>query len=250
MAEPGSNAQSADGSYIAQAASGGTAIVKVYQTAAPAAITPEQLAAATRRLQELPLDVIPAPAALPAGSHMPLARNALFVGREADLKALAGALKAGDTAAVGQIAAVTGLGGIGKTQLASEFVHRYGQYFQGGVFWLGFADPEAVPAEIATCGGIGGMKLRDDFGSLSLNDQVQLVAAEWQGPLPRLLVFDNCEDEALLASWRPRAGGCRVLATSRREVWSSHLGVHALPLGVLARPESLALLGRLRSDST
>ena len=92
------------------------------------------------------------------------------------------------------------------------------------------------------------MKLRDDFGSLPLNDQVQHVAAEWQGPLPRLLVFDNCEDEALLASWRPRAGGCRVLVTSRREIWSLHLGVHALSLGVLQRPESLTLLHSHRPD--
>ena len=63
---------------------------------------------------------------------MPIARNALFVGREEDLKALARALKAGGTAAVGQVATVTGLGGIGKTQLASEFVYRYGQYSRAG----------------------------------------------------------------------------------------------------------------------
>jgi hypothetical protein len=169
---------------------------------------------------------------------MPLARNALFVGREEDLKALASALKAGETAAVGQVATVTGLGGIGKTQLASEFVHRYGQYFTGGVFWLSFADPAAVPAEIATCGGAGGMKLRNNFGSLPLEEQVRLVAAEWQGPLPRLLVFDNCEDEVLLARWRPRTGGCRVLVTSRRETWSPHLGVHGVSLGVLSEAKA------------
>jgi hypothetical protein len=40
---------------------------------------------------------------------------------------------------------------MGKTQLASEFVHRYGSYFAGGVFWLSFADAEAVPAEIDAC---------------------------------------------------------------------------------------------------
>jgi hypothetical protein len=92
----------------------------------------ERLAQAEARLAAMPLDVVPPPASLPAGSRMPLARNPLFVGRDADLKALARALKAGETAAVGQIAAATGLGGIGKTQLASEFVHRYGQYFLGG----------------------------------------------------------------------------------------------------------------------
>jgi tetratricopeptide (TPR) repeat protein len=240
--------QAARGSYIAQAKDGATANVTVYQTAAPAPVDAERLAAATARLAELPLDAVPEPAALPPGSRMGLARNALFVGREADLKALAAALKSGETAAVGQIAAATGLGGIGKTQLASEFVHRYGRYFEGGVFWVSFGAPDSIPAEIASCGGAGALDLRPDFGKLPRADQVGLVSAAWQGPLPRLLVFDNCEDEALLAQWRPPAGGGRVLVTSHRADWSRALGVRALALGVLARPESIALLREHRPD--
>jgi hypothetical protein len=79
-------------------------------------------------LDGLPLDTIPGVAPLPYGSRMPLARNPLFVGREADLRQLAATLKGGGTAAIGQIAAATGLGGIGKTNLATEFAHRYGQF--------------------------------------------------------------------------------------------------------------------------
>jgi KaiC/GvpD/RAD55 family RecA-like ATPase len=55
---------------------------------------------------------------------MPLARNPLFVGRTSDLLALAGALQRGGVASSGQVVAATGLGGVGKTQLATEFVHR------------------------------------------------------------------------------------------------------------------------------
>jgi tetratricopeptide (TPR) repeat protein len=177
-----------------------------------------------------------------------LRRNPLFVGREADLRALATALKGGETAAIGQTAAVSGLGGIGKTQLASEFVHRYGQFFVGGVYWLNCADPAAVPTEVATCGGPGALALHPEFHTLPLADQVQLVQAAWQGPLPRLLVFDNCEEEALLAQWRPPHGGCRVLVTSRRAQWEATFGVRALPLEILQRGESLALLRHYRPD--
>lgn len=196
------------------------------------------------RLDALPLIRIPDPAPLPLGSLMPLSKNPLFVGREEDLRALASVLKAGGAAAIGQLetAAATGLGGIGKTQLASEFVHRYGQFFDGGVFWLSFAEAKSIPAEIAACGGAGAMELRSDFGSRPLNEQVRLVQAAWQRPLPRLLVFDNCEDPELLARWRPPSGGCRVLVTSRRCDWEIALGVQTLALGVLSRPESLALL--------
>jgi hypothetical protein len=70
-------------------------IVGAFQDAAPVQVGEETRARAETRLAAMPTDVVPAPGALPAGSHMPLARNALFVGREEDLKALAVALKAG-----------------------------------------------------------------------------------------------------------------------------------------------------------
>lgn len=186
------------------------------------------------------------PAPLPHGSRMPLKRNPLFVGRGEDLQWLARVLQAGDTAATGQIAAVTGMGGIGKTQLAIEFVHRYGRYFAGGVFWLSFADPAGVSTEVALCGGRGSLDLAPNFGSLPLEDQVRLVLLAWQSPLPRLLVFDNCEDEGLLTQWRPPTGGCRVLITSRRQTWSKILAVQTLPLDVLRRVESIDLLRKFR----
>ncbi len=207
----------------------------------------EAAKAGAQRLTTLPLDTIPNPATLPPGSRMPLNPNPLFVGREKDLKGLAQALKVGQATAIGQIAAATGLGGIGKTQLAAEFVHRYGQYFSGGVFWLSFADPKAIPAEIAACGGPAYMNLAN-FEQLELPGQVELVQAAWSNPLPRLLVFDNCEEESLLAHWRPATGGCRVLVTSRRATWDPTLDVQALPLGVLSRPESIELLRKHRPD--
>ncbi|MBV9786738.1 MAG: tetratricopeptide repeat protein [Chloroflexi bacterium] len=198
----------------------------------------------------LPRETVPSPAPLPNGSRMPLHRNPLFVGRAEDLRAVAEALHLGSTAAIGQIeiAAATGLGGIGKTQLACEFAHRYGQFFAGGVFWLSFADPAAVPAEVAACGGSEGMQLSPDFETLPLDAQVRQVLTVWTQPLPRLLIFDNCEDEALLAQWQPPHGGCRVLVTSRRHHWDPALGVQAVSLDVLSRPESLILLRSFRPD--
>lgn len=194
----------------------------------------------------LPLDQLPQPGPLPTGSKMPLGRNPLFVGREADLLSLATALTEDSSAgnSLIQTAAITGLGGMGKTQLAGEFVHRYGRYFAGGVFWLSFEEAAIVPGEVAGCGGPGNMELRQDFAARSLDEQVQLVKAAWQEPVARLLVFDNCEDPDLLRRWRPISGGCRVLLTCRRLDWDLALGVQAQALGVLNRLESLDLLAR------
>jgi tetratricopeptide (TPR) repeat protein len=222
--------------------------IAIYTQATPRPVEPEVLTAAERQLAALPLDTLPAPALLPAGSRMPLRHSPLFVGREADLRALAFALKGGEITAIGQTAAAMGLGGIGKTQLASEFVHRYGQFFAGGVFWLNFADPAAVPTEVAGCGVPDALALQLDIPTLPLEEQVRLVQVAWQSPLPRLLVFDNCEDETLLAQWRPPHGSCRVLVTSRRTQWEAVSGVRVLLLGVLQRQESVTLLRYHRPD--
>jgi len=240
--------QIAIGSNIALAKDGSTAIVNVYQLAAAQPIDRVAVVAAHATLSQLPLDELPKPAVLPPGSRMPFAPNRLFVGREDDLRALARIIMAGGTAAIGQIAVATGLGGIGKTQLAAEFAHRYGQYFVGGVFWLSFADTANVSTEVALCGGAGGLDLRPDFASLKIDDQVALVSAAWQSPLPRLLIFDNCEDEQLLPQWRPRTGGCRIIVTSRRDKWNKGLVAETFAVGVLNRPESIALLRKFRPD--
>jgi tetratricopeptide (TPR) repeat protein len=204
--------------------------------------------AARQALAALPVEQLPEPASLPSGSRMPLIRNPLFVGRDADLRVLARQLKAGSVAAVAQVqvAAATGLGGIGKTQLACEFVYRYGQFFAGGVYWISFADPAAIPVEVADCGRSMGL-----FGELSadaLDHQVRLVEQAWRKPPPRLLVFDNCEDEELLQRWRPVFEGVRVLVTSRRGDWDPTLGVQVTRLDILARGASLQLLRLFRPD--
>jgi hypothetical protein len=78
-------------------------------------------------LPPLPGEHVPEPAPLPRRSRMHMRRNPQFVGRTDQLRALARALQVDGRAVIGQVASVTGLGGIGKTQLAAEFVHRYGQ---------------------------------------------------------------------------------------------------------------------------
>jgi tetratricopeptide (TPR) repeat protein len=205
------------------------------------------LAEAERRLAALPLTTVATLGPLPAAARMPLRRNPHFIGRVATLQELAHALRGGPDQANASVCPVviTGLGGIGKTQLAGEFIYRYGRFFAGGVFWLSFADAGAVPAELAACGST--LALRPDFDELPLEEQVRLVMAAWQEPLPRLLIFDNCEDPELLARWRPGSGGCRVLATSRRAEWAGD--VRTLPLDVLARDESIALLREHRPDA-
>lgn len=190
-----------------------------------------------------PGGAVPPRGPLPPGSRLPYGPNPAFVGRSLELRTIATILDgAAGSAAPGPplTIALVGPGGIGKTQLAVECAQRLGPAFHGGVFWLSCAAPDQITAEIAACGA--GMSLRPDFAQLSRDRQVHLVCAAWEQPAPRLLIFDNCEDPALVRRWRPRQGGCRVLITSRHATWDADLGVQMVPLGLLRRSESVALL--------
>jgi hypothetical protein len=240
-ADEGNAIQHATGSYIAQASGGSQASVNVYENVWPRPIEQTVIDAALQQLGSLPLESLPAVGSLPSGSRLPaLRRNPSFVGREEELRRVATLLKGDELATV----AVTGLGGMGKSQLATEFVYRYGRYFRGGVFWLSFANDGAIPTEVAACCTALGQELRLDASTLPPADQEQLVLSAWQNALPRLLIFDNCEEERLLAQWRPSMGGCRILLTSRRADWHPDLGMQRLPLEVLPRAESKVLLGK------
>src|SRR6266511_2974088 len=169
---------------------------------------------------------------------VPYPPNPLFVGRDADLEHLYDLLR--PDASVALVPAVAGTGGIGKTQLAIEFAHHYCNQFPGGVFWLTMTDDASVRTQLVDYAGPRGLNL-SGWPAMGYDDRIAAVRAAWQQPHIRLLIFDNLEDPALLA-WRPTSGGCRVLITSRRLTWHRHSGVEALPLDVLARPDSRRLL--------
>ncbi|RRR75209.1 MAG: tetratricopeptide repeat-containing protein, partial [Candidatus Viridilinea halotolerans] len=228
----------------------GKQVIEHHFTPRSTQATPDELAAACAALAALPTAAIPEPQdVLPAGSWLGgLRRNAQFVGREADFLALAVLLKGGQSVAVnqGQAAVASGLGGIGKTQLAIEFAYRYGQHF-AGVFWLSFAQPDTIPAEFARLGGAGCLQLFTEAAGYKLDEQVNLVRSRLASGLPYLLIFDNCEEPQLVREHHP-GGATRVLITSRNPDWPGDLGVQRHALDVLHRAESIALLRQHRPE--
>jgi tetratricopeptide (TPR) repeat protein len=170
------------------------------------------------------------------------APNPLFGGRSPDLQRVASMFTKS------RAVVLAGPEGVGKTQLAVDFAHRYGRFFAGGVFWVDFGVADDVSLQVAACGDVGALELRADFADLSLDDQLHLVLRAWQEETPRLLVFDDCIDEDLLREWLPGSGGAHVLVTSRRSSWDGALKVATVPVGPLAREDGAALLHRLRPD--
>lgn len=192
-------------------------------------------------VQQLAEEQLPEPGLLPPGSALPYQRHSDFTGRESNLQRLEKKLL---SAAMNEVpvVAVTGVAGVGKTQLAVEFAYRYGRFFPGGVYWLSFAQADSVAEEIAATGSESGLHLFAANGKLTLADQASRVQQAWQQDIPRLLIFDNCEAVELLDKWRPVSGGCRILLTSQKSVWESDRQVFMHPLKTLTRTESITLL--------
>ena len=84
------------------------------------------------------------PGALPDIWNVP-ARNPRFTGRGPDLDHLAQVLAAGSAITV---QAVRGLGGVGKSQLATEYAHVHATGYDL-VWWIAAEEPAAIPDQFA-----------------------------------------------------------------------------------------------------
>lgn len=204
-------------------------------------VTPEEISAAQQTLASLPTTSLPSPDDnLPPGSWMnQLRRNQHFVGRDRDLQTLAGYLKAA-SGAQNRLTLLSGMGGVGKTQLAIELAYRYGRYF-AGVFWINCTQSANIPNEIARCGGAGQLQLYTEAAGLKIEEQVNLVRARWSCGLPYVLIFDQCEDPDIVRTYDP-GGAVRMLITSRSPEWPHDVALQRHTVGTLERAESVALL--------
>ena len=130
-----------------------------------------------------------------------------MIGRESEVAEIEAAVKAH------QLVTLTGVGGVGKTRLATEVAARLADEFPDGVWFFELAavvDSAAVPDAVAAVLGITQQPAKTVSES---------VAAALEGRV-RLLVFDNCEHvldaaadlvDAILA----QSATVTILATSR-----------------------------------
>ena len=190
-----------------------------------------------------PQGTLPNPAPLPPGSRMTHPRNDLFTGREEDLLALAADLlysTSSKSVALTPPVAAAGMGGIGKTQLATEFCYRYGQFCEG-VHWINAANAEAIGDEITTCGSAMGVT----HGLEKQQEQVDATLLEWAKSKQRIVVLDNLEDPGVLREWLPQLGNVKVLVTTRFMRWPRAMPLKLHRLDYFKRNESLELLRSL-----
>ncbi|XP_028392643.1 uncharacterized protein LOC114517183 [Dendronephthya gigantea] len=78
------------------------------------------------------------------------ARNRYFAGRIEEMKKLKHILKVEETSNEKKVrvAAVCGLGGIGKTSLVTEYAHQMKDFYQGGVYWFSAEDDKFLDKSV------------------------------------------------------------------------------------------------------
>ena len=147
----------------------------------------------------------------PASSlwNVPYRRNPFFTGREEILAHLYTTLRSSNAAALTQAQAISGLGGIGKTQIAVEYAYRNRDHYKA-VFWINASTRNAISADFVTIAALLGLPVQQE------QDIVVRAVKNWlTDHTGWLLILDNVDNLAMVADFLPVHGTGDVLLTTR-----------------------------------
>ncbi|WLW55330.1 FxSxx-COOH system tetratricopeptide repeat protein [Streptomyces sp. YU58] len=165
-------------------------------------------------------------------------RNTTFTGRNPIMNRIRNQL--GDLSGPPQPQALFGLGGVGKTQLAIEYVHRFMADYDV-VWWISAEHVDDVVASLAELAPLLGATRTQEDMTKAAQEAVQRLSRGL--PTKRwILVFDNAGDPADLVDHFPTGDGGHILLTSRNQAWSQH-GT-SQQIDVFQRDESIEHLTR------
>ncbi|MEG4328835.1 tetratricopeptide repeat protein [Microcoleus sp. herbarium5] len=169
-------------------------------------------------------------------SNIPCSGAVEFVGRTEQLSELHQLLEKNNQVA---IAAIAGMGGVGKTELAIQYAQGHAETYKGGICWL-YPKRGDIGVQIVEFAIAHFPNLTLPNG-LTLAGQVQFCWQRWaEGQV--LIVIDDVADYRQIKSYLPSESRFKVLITTRERLAKP---LARLDLDVLKPKAALALLKSL-----
>jgi len=172
--------------------------------------------------------------ALPQICNLSYLRNPNFTGREDLLNTLHDSLTSGNTTALTQ--AMHGLGGVGKTQTAVEYIYRHAAEYEIA-WWIRSEEPAKLASDYAALAEPLRLKEQGE------KDQSVIVQAVRSALAVRgrwLIVFDNANEAKEIREFLPVGGTGHLLVTSRNPAFG---GVaHPLKVERMSEDEAVRFL--------
>jgi hypothetical protein len=167
-------------------------------------------------------------------------KNMFFTGREKYIEQLHEALKLNGAMALSQPQAISGLGGIGKTQTAVEYAYKYRDEYKA-VFWVNADSKESIISSFVKIAGLLNLPVKDD-------KEQELIAASVKHWLETnsnwLLIFDNADDPKLVEKYFPFQSKGHIILTSRAQIFSNLRIMKTLKMDEMSPDESKQFLLR------
>lgn len=184
-----------------------------------------------------------APSAVPSVDAplwaVPYQRNPYFTGRQAMLEQLHHALAHEHTVALSHPQTISGLGGIGKTQVALEYVYRYYSAYSA-VLWMRAESHDTLLADFSS---LAHLLALPEATAREQEQLVKAVLAWFHSHTGWLLILDNADDFPALSAFLPALGHGHILITTRAHSLGD-LAPHPLLLDVLEPEEGKVLILR------
>ena len=143
--------------------------------------------------------------------NVPFPRNPFFTGREDVLEHIHTLLSTRNAAFISQPPAISGLGGIGKTQTAVEYAYRYQQEYQY-VLWLQANTRETLISDVVTLADLLTLPEKDTEDQ---SRTIEAVKRWFEEHSNWLLIVDNADDLPMTDTFLPRKGRGHILLTTR-----------------------------------
>jgi tetratricopeptide (TPR) repeat protein len=147
-------------------------------------------------------------------------RNPFFTGREEQLEAIHENIWADGSVALSQPIAVSGLGGIGKTQVAIEYAYRYFDEYKF-ILWVTADSADSIISDFVAVAKLLDLSVKDD------SDQNVVISAviNWLKTNDSwLLILDNADDIKVVEQFLPTGLDGHILLTSRAQSFDT-LGI-------------------------